>query len=63
MKQTLTKFAQMHFEDESSQTKHAQQLPAKYTSIPHAQALPKDVQVPVYNGRVMPPTLQMKCQI
>jgi len=49
------------FEDESSQTKHVQQLPAKYTSrpIPAAQALPKDVHVPVYNGPVMPPTDEM----
>ena len=47
------------FEDESSQTEHIQQLPAKYTSIPAAQSLPKDVHVPVYNGPVMPPTDEM----
>jgi len=44
------------FEDKSSQTEYVQQLPAKYTSTPAAQALPKDVHVPVYNGYVMPLT-------
>ena len=44
------------FEDESSETKHVQQLPTKYTSIPAAQALPKDAHVPVYYGPVRPPT-------
>jgi len=39
-----------------SQTKHVQQLPAKYTGIPAAQAFPKDVHVPVYSGPFMPPT-------
>jgi len=44
------------FEDESSQTKHVQQLPANYTSIPPAQALPKDAHVPVYYGAAIPST-------
>ncbi|KAK6187414.1 hypothetical protein SNE40_005450 [Patella caerulea] len=46
----------LQFEDDSSQTKQVQQLPAKYTCIPAAQALPKAVHVPVYYGPVRTPT-------
>ena len=43
------------YSDESSQTKYVQQLPAKYTSIPAVQPLPKDAHVPIYFGPIRQP--------